>query len=186
MQLYADAAASFWREWIVNYDAEHQRSLGKDAASNSRQLLDEIRRWVGRQHRTLLRSARSAQQRISRAPARWMGGAFAAAALLIVLINLRSLLRAFHAHRLRAHPGRAPRESAALWYEQMLRRMARHGWRKSPSQTPRDFVVAIQEPALRQGVAAFTRAYESARFGHSVDDAQALPELLEQIHAQKQ
>ncbi|HYU46939.1 MAG TPA: DUF3488 and transglutaminase-like domain-containing protein [Terriglobales bacterium] len=185
IQLYADAAASFWREWIINYDAEHQRSLGTDAASNSRRLLDEMRRWVSRQHRALLRSARSVQQRITRSPAHWIAGAFAVTALPIVLINLRSILRALRARRLRAHPDRAPRESASLWYEQMLRRMARHGWRKSPSQTPRDFVVAIQEPGLQQGVAAFTRAYESARFGHSVDDARALPGLLEEIGAEK-
>jgi transglutaminase-like putative cysteine protease len=185
LQLYADAAASFWREWIINYDAEHQRSLGQDAASNSRRLLDEMRRWVSQQHRALLRSARSVQQRITRSPAHWIAGAFAVTALLIVLINLRSLLRAVRARRLRAHPDRAPRESASLWYEQMLRRMARHGWRKAPSQTPRDFVVAIQEPGLQKGVAAFTRAYESARFGHSVDDARALPELLEEIRAEK-
>jgi protein-glutamine gamma-glutamyltransferase len=185
LQLYADAAASFWREWIINYDAEHQRSLGQDAASNSRRLLDRMRHWVSRQHRALLRSARSVQQRINRSPAHWIAGAFAVTALLIVLINLRSILRALRARRLRANPGRAPRESASLWYEQMLRRLARHGWRKAPSQTPRDFVAAIQEPGLQQGVAAFTRAYESARFGHSVDDACALPELLEEIRAEK-
>jgi protein-glutamine gamma-glutamyltransferase len=185
IQLYADAAASFWREWIINYDAEHQRSLGKDAASNSRRLLDGMRNWVSRQHRALLRSARSVQQRITHSPAHWIAGALAVTALLIVLINLRSILRALRACRLRAHPDRAPRESASLWYEQMLRRMARHGWHKSPSQTPRDFVVTIQEPGLQQGVAAFTRAYESARFGHSVKDARALPELLEEIRAEK-
>jgi protein-glutamine gamma-glutamyltransferase len=185
LQLYADAAASFWREWIINYDAEHQRSLGQDAASNSRRLLDGMRNWVSRQHRALLRSARSVQQRFDRSPGHWIAGAFAVTALLIFLINLRSILRALRARRLRAHPDRAPRESASLWYEQMLRRMARHGWRKVPSQTPRDFVVTIQEPGLQQGVAAFTRAYESARFGHSVDDARALPELLEKIRAAK-
>ena len=184
-QLYVDAAASFWREWIINYDAEHQRSLGQDAASNSRRLLDEMRRWVSQQYQALLRSARSAQQRITRSPAQSMGGALAATALLIVLINLRSIIRALRARTLRAHPDRAPRESAALWYEQMLRFMARQGWRKSPSQTPRDFVVTIQEPGLQRGVAAFTRAYESARFGQSADDARALPELLEEIRAGK-
>jgi hypothetical protein len=183
MQLYGDAAASFWREWIINYDTEHQRSLGKDAASSSRHLLDEIRRWVGQQHRALLRSARSIQRRITRSPTRWIGGAFAATAVLFVLIKFGDILRALRARSLRAHPDRAPRESAALWYEQMLRRMARHGWRKSPSQTPRDFVMTIQEPGLQQGVAAFTRAYESARFGQSADDARALPELLEGIRA---
>ena len=184
-QLYADAAASFWREWIINYDAQHQRSLGQDAASNTRHLLDEIRRSVGQLHWALLRSARKAQKRITRSPVHWMGGAFAAISFLLVLINLGAILRLLRARRLRAHPDRAPRESAALWYEQMLRRMARHGWRKSPSQTPRDFVIAIQEPGLQKGVAEFTRAYESARFGHSVDDARALPELLEEIRAAK-
>jgi hypothetical protein len=114
-----------------------------------------------------------------------MGGAFATTAFLIVLMNLGAILRALRSRSLRAHPDRAPRESAALWYEQMLRRMARQGWRKSPSQTPCDFVMAIQEPGLQKGVAVFTRAYESARFGHSVDDARALPELLEEIRGAK-
>jgi hypothetical protein len=65
----------------------------------------------------------------------------------------------------------------------MVSRMARLGWRKSPSQTPLDFVAAIQEAALQKKVARFTRAYESARFGKSVDDAQSLPELFKDIAA---
>jgi hypothetical protein len=105
------------------------------------------------------------------------------AAFLIVLINFRHILRALANRRLRAHPDRAPRESAALWYDRMLRRLARRGWRKSPGQTPHDFVAAIQEPVLQSKVATFTRAYESARFGQSVDDARALPELFEEIMA---
>lgn len=181
MQLYMDAAASFWREWIINYDVAHQRSLGTDAASNSRRLFDELRRWTWRRHRSLLRSARAAHQRITRSPLRWLGGALAASALLIALSNFRRILQAVRARRLRAHPERAPRQSAALWYERMLHRLARRGWRKSRSQTPRDFVAAIQEPALQRRVAAFTRAYEAARFGQSMDDARALPKLLEEI-----
>jgi hypothetical protein len=59
--------------------------------------------------------------------------------------------------------------------------MARLGWRKSLSQTPLDFVAAIQEATLQKKVARFTRAYESARFGKSVDDAQSLPELFQDI-----
>jgi hypothetical protein len=65
----------------------------------------------------------------------------------------------------------------------MVKRMARLGWRKSPSQTPLDFVAAIQETALQEKVARFTRAYESARFGKSVDDAQSLPELFKEVTA---
>jgi hypothetical protein len=63
----------------------------------------------------------------------------------------------------------------------MVGRLARLGWRKSPSQTPMDFVAAIQEENLQKKVARFTHAYESARFGKSVDDAQKLPTLFKEI-----
>jgi hypothetical protein len=65
----------------------------------------------------------------------------------------------------------------------MVGRMAKLGWRKSPCQTPADFVAAIQEPALRTKVEKFTRHYESARFGRSVDDAEILPRLYDEITA---
>lgn len=181
MQLYIDAAASFWREWIINYDVGHQRTLGKDAATNSRHFLDDARRWIWRQHRALLRSARRAQEHFTNFPVRWLGGLIAFSAVLITLLNLRRLISGLRARSLRAHPERAPRESAALWYDRMVGRLARLGWRKSPSQTPLDFVAAIQETSLQKKVARFTRAYESARFGKSLDDAQILPELFDAI-----
>ena len=183
IQLYVDAAASFWREWIINYDSSHQRTLGKDAASNSRHFFDDARRWFAQKHRALLRSARRAHNHIADFPVRWLGGMFAAILGLLLLLNLRRVIRVLRARSLRAHPKRAPRESAALWYDRMVGRLARLGWRKSPSQTPVDFVAAIQEPALQKKVATFTRAYESARFGQSVDDAAALPQLFQEITA---
>jgi protein-glutamine gamma-glutamyltransferase len=183
MQLYLDAAASFWREWIINYDSNHQRNLGENAVSGTRRFFDDARRWLAWQHRVLLRSARRAHQQIADFPLQWIGGMIAVATAIIVLLNLPGLIRAFRALRLRSNPKRAPRESAALWYERMVGRMARLGWRKSPSQTPKDFVEAIQEPALQKRVARFTRAYESARFGRSVQDAEALPTLFAEITA---
>jgi protein-glutamine gamma-glutamyltransferase len=181
MQLYVDAAASFWREWVINYDSSHQRTLGKDAANNTRHFLEEARRWVVQQHRALLRSARRAHGRFTRFPVRWLGGFAGVVVGLLTLVNLRRLVGEMRARSMRAHPERAPRESAALWYERMVSRMAGLGWRKSPSQTPLDFVAAIQEAALQKKVARFTRAYESARFGESVDDAQSLPGLFREI-----
>src|SRR5271157_2434240 len=181
MQLYVDAAASFWREWIINYDVSHQRTLGKDAVYSSRYFFDEARRWLGRQHRALLRSARRAHDHFSNFPVRWLGGFIAFTAVAITLLNLRRLIGGLRNRSLRAHPERAPRESAALWYDRMVSRLARLGWRKSPSQTPLDFVAAIHEEGLQKKVARFTRAYEGARFGQSVNDAQALPELFQDI-----
>ncbi len=181
LQLYTDAAASFWREWIINYDVSHQRALGKDAASNTRRFFDEARLWIQRQHQAMLRAARGAHQHFSNFPARWLGGLIGLVGGLIVLLNLGRMVRGLRNRGLRAHPERAPREAAALWYDRMVGRMARLGWRKSPSQTPLDFVAAIQEETLQKKVARFTRAYESARFGKSVDDAQSLPELFRDI-----
>jgi transglutaminase-like putative cysteine protease len=183
MDLYLDAAASFWREWIINYDVGHQRSLSKDAATSSRLFVEQARRWIERQHSALLQWARRAHDHFTAFPVRWLGGLIAFATVLIALGNVRRLIGGMRARGLRAHPERAPRESAALWYDRMVDRMARLGWRKSPSQTPLDFVAAIQETALQEKVARFTRAYESARFGKSVDDAQSLPALFRDVTA---
>jgi hypothetical protein len=181
MQLYADAAASFWREWIINYDTNHQRSLSKEAATNTRQFLDEARQWMGFRHRALLRAARRTHRHISDFPARWLGGVVGIVAVFLSLVNLRRLVSAVRHRSLRAHPARAPREAAALWYDRMVGRLARLGWHKSASQTPLDFVAAIKETQLQGKVASFTRAYEAARFGQSVDDAQNLPRLFQEI-----
>src|ERR1700687_4318697 len=117
MRLYMDAAASFWREWIVNYDAGHQRTLGKDAAYSSRRFFEDLRRWVGRQHRALLRSARRAHQHMINFPVRWLVGVFAIAALLLTLLNLRRVIKGLRDRSLRMHPERAPRDTAAVWYD---------------------------------------------------------------------
>jgi transglutaminase-like putative cysteine protease len=181
LRLYADAAASFWREWIINYDINHQRALGKDAATNTRRFFDEALLWIQQKHHALLGWARRAHRQFTKFPARWLGGILGLVGILIVLLNLRRMASALRNRGLRTHPERAPREAAALWYDQMVRRMAGLGWRKSPSQTPLDFVAAIQEATLQKKVARFTRAYESARFGKSVDDAQSLPGLFQEI-----
>jgi hypothetical protein len=181
MQLYMDAAASFWREWIINYDVRRQQTLGRDAATNTRQFFDDARRWVGRQHRKMLRAARRAHGHMTTFPLRWIGMLLGWVLGLTALINLRRLWRWIHDRTLRAHPERAPRESASLWYDRMVSRLARLGWSKAPSQTPADFVSAIREETLQQKVASFTRAYESARFGNSVEDAQSLPELFDEL-----
>jgi len=184
--LYVDAAASFWREWIINYDTSHQQALGEQAAHGGRHLYGELRHWYARHYQELLNSARRTHARVTRSPGRWTLAILLLVAFVTVLLNLHRVVRAIADHRLRAHPDRSPEQAATLWYQHMLRRMERYGWRKSPAQTPHDFVSRIQEPALKNKVARFTRAYESARFGRSVDDAKALPELYEEIAAGNQ
>jgi hypothetical protein len=67
----------------------------------------------------------------------------------------------------------------------LLKRMARHGFRKQPAQTPAEFAQSIEDPALREEVVFFTEHYERARFAESVEDAERLPALYEEMTAKK-
>src|SRR6516225_5245622 len=58
--LYLDAASSFWREWVVNYDASHQRALGQDALRSTRTATEEMRDWARQKYAMILRRARRA------------------------------------------------------------------------------------------------------------------------------
>jgi uncharacterized protein DUF4129 len=63
----------------------------------------------------------------------------------------------------------------------MARAVARKGMKRSPAQTPREFLGKIADERLRMPVAQFTDVYESARFGNSAVAARRLPELYEEV-----
>jgi transglutaminase-like putative cysteine protease len=183
MMLYLDAAASFWREWVVNYDASHQRALGQDALRGTRTMAEQVRMWARKQYAAMLRRARQANLAMSKSPGRWTAIGMGAGLLLLLLINLRAVLAWMRARRLAAHPEEAPGEAAALWYMRLTGKLARKGLRKSESQTAREFVDAIEVQPLRTRVEKFTDAYEAARFGGSAGEASRLPELYEEVVA---
>ncbi len=181
ISLYVDAMASFWREWVVNYDVARQQSLAVSASSRTRHLLWALRHWWRRHYEDLLAVARRTGSTVAGSPLRWgLGGMLIAAALLFA-VKLPRLLLALENFRLAARPERSPRKAATIWYERMTESVARRGWRKSPTQTPDEFVARIDNAAVRQRVAEFTRHYQSARFDDSVEDVRRLPELYEEI-----
>jgi len=179
--LYVDALASFWREWIVNYDLGHQQTLALVARHNSREWLENFRKWRERKYDSLLSAARRAHNVVTASPGRWSSRGILLFALLLLGANASRLWRMFNKRQLAAHPEMYPRKSATIWYERMVRRLSRRGWHKSPQQTPTEFARRIDEPGVRERVAEFTRAYENARFGDSSKDAQRLPELYEEL-----
>ena len=183
LALYVDAMASFWREWIISYDSSHQYTLGQVAVSGSRNLWVNTRTWVRKHYESMLQWARRSQDRVEQAPKRWIlfGGAIALAFLL--LANIGRIARSLHERWLTAHPERSPEQAASMWYERMARALARQGVKKSGAQTPQEFVRRIEDSRLREPVARFTDAYESARFGNSSEHAQRLPELFEEVES---
>ena len=181
--LYLDALASFWREWVINYDAGHQYSLGREATRNSLEWFQRVRNWARRRHEALLSAARRTHRTVSDSPVQWTVAGGAIALLLILAANAQRVWRAFRSRRLAARPEKSPSLAATIWYERLTRMLARKGWRKSPTHTPKEFLIRIEDEAMRESVANFTRHYESARFGGSAQDAQRLPELYEEVTA---
>jgi protein-glutamine gamma-glutamyltransferase len=179
--LYLDAMASFWREWVINYDVSHQYNLGMQAAQDSRLAASSLLDWTRRRYDFLLALAGRVESAISRSPDRWI----VAAALILCLIfgagSAPYLRRALRQWRLAASPAKSPSLAASIWYERMQRLLERRGWRRSPSQTPQEFVRSIEDSAVRNCVRQFTAIYESARFGGSSQDAEQLPGLYDEV-----
>ncbi len=181
--LYIDAMASFWRDWVVSYDSSNQRMLGQNAMVGSRIMWEGVRTWAREHYASMLKWARRSQDRVEHSPRRWaLVGAGIALALLL-LGNLGRIARMVHEAWLRRHPERSPEQAASMWYERMARMLRRSGIQKTKAQTPQEFAKKIDDSRLREPVARFTDAYESARFGDSTDDARRLPELYEAVEA---
>jgi transglutaminase-like putative cysteine protease len=179
--LYLDAAASFWREWVISYDTSHQNILGQAVLNGTRGSWERARMWARLHYERLLNWARKGQRGVEHAPGRWFTGGVTIAFLLLVVGNVGRIARMIRTKRLEAHPERSPDEAAAMWYDRMARYLARRGVPKSPTQTAQEFVRVIEDERLRTPVRRFTDAYESARFGNSSDDALRLPELFEEV-----
>jgi len=181
--LYVDAMASFWREWIVSYDASHQYVLGKAAITSSRGAWEGARRWARQHYESMLRWARRSQERVEHSPGRWVILGAVVVVALLVLANLGRISRWLYEKWLGAHPERSPEQAASMWYARMARSLAKRGVAKTETQTAQEFVRKIELERLREPVARFTTVYESARFGNSAEDAQRLPELYEEVEA---
>lgn len=181
--LYIDAFREFWREWVVNYDFAHQRTLSTTAVAQGASALDNIGRWARARYFDMLYNGFKAHEAVAKSP-----GRFVFLAILLVV----GVLLAVYAGRIRdmwrhwtllRNPARKPEAAAAFFYRRMTEAAARGGWRKLPSQTPEEFVAAIADQSMRESVAVFTLHYQRARFADSVRDSVLLPGLLEQVTA---
>jgi hypothetical protein len=179
--LYADAMASFWREWVVSYDVTHQYILGHRATQGGAEWIRRLQRWERREYGAWLNAARRTGRAVSDAPWRWGGIALGGTALLLLGAYSARLWRAILRRRVAARPERSPRVAATIWYERVLRMLAKRGWQKLPAQTPAEFVAGLKDDGVRAPLARFAEHYERARFGDSADDAARLPEVYEEV-----
>jgi transglutaminase-like putative cysteine protease len=179
--MYLDAMSSFWRDWIVNYDLGHQLRLTQDAGRGSRELVSHAQSWAVGKYEATLAWARKVQERVGSSAVKWVFRAFAVLLLVTFATSVPRLLAFLRKFRLARRPERAPHLAASIWYQRMLKILARRGWQKSPAQTPEEFASAIRDVQLKQRVTNFTEHYENARFGGSAEEASRLSEIYDEI-----
>lgn len=181
LALYVDAMASFWRDWVVSYDASNQYVLSRAAISGSRNMWEGARSWARHKYASMLQWAKRSQDRVQNSPRRWTIIGIGIVLSLLLMANLGRIARLLQEMWLGAHPERSPEQAASMWYERMTRILAKHGMRKPKAETPQEFANRLENIRWREPVTRFTRVYEAARFGNSAEDAQRLPELYEEV-----
>jgi hypothetical protein len=78
-----------------------------------------------------------------------------------------------------------PRE-ASLTYQRLLSALLKKGFRKKPSQTPREFAFSFLGTPWGPGVMEFTKLYNTLRYGQAPVSIALLREILQEIAGVKQ
>ena len=185
LSLYMDAASQMWREWIINYDFSHQMKLSSEISNTTGNAQFTVRAWMAQRYNAAVRMVLNWQRRLSEMSPREMASWCVVLGLLLALPFAPRAWRTFDRARAARDPQRAPRTAASFWYMRMLKRMAREGFRKEAAQTPAEFAESIDDPHVRRDVVIFTEHYERARFADSVEDAERLPGLYDEIAGKK-
>jgi transglutaminase-like putative cysteine protease len=174
MNLYLDAAGTFWQQWVVAYDPRRQGSLA-DRLTSGRMGFG----WI----RQLWRSAAPPASAMD-----WLRR-YSASILLACLIGIAAWLGGPGiASRLRmrlrvrrVRQGKAGTGDATLLYRQMLAIVKRRGFQKPAWFTPAEFAASLPDGPFGRAVGEFTAVYNSVRFGGQTEAAQHLSVLLDRL-----
>jgi hypothetical protein len=176
MNLYLDAAGTFWQEWVVAYDPRRQGSLADrleqgaghigfrwlDGLWHSGGVPASTIAWLRRYGATILLA-------FALGMAGWLAGPRA----------IRWLRMRVRVQRVRR--GQVSAQDATLLYRQMLVIVKRRGYQKPVWFTPAEFAASLPAGAFGRAVGEFTVEYNAVRFGGRTDAAQRLSMLLDEL-----
>jgi protein-glutamine gamma-glutamyltransferase len=178
INMYVDAADTFWQEWVVGYDLDQQLTLAFG--------VDQSRRlgvpWLVRAYRRAIAARLPGAGR----PVPVSGLLLALVGLAVGALLFRRRIAAYFAARGRTRPdagSAATVHEAARLYRRMLAALHKRGIRKPPFQTAGEFVSGLPDSSVRPLVAEFTIGYESVRFGENTGEISRLADLLRSIEA---
>jgi protein-glutamine gamma-glutamyltransferase len=175
--LYLDAAETFWQQWVVGYDPNHQGTLADRIEQAVRRL------GIGW------------SDSVSGAGSRWAAQAkvwfrrFGTGVLVALLMAYwvwwsgPELWRAMRMRRRveRVRRGQGSGADATLLYERMLQVLRRQGYQKPAWFTPMEFARSLPATRMGRAVEEFTTAYNAVRYGGSMEAAPRLSALLDEL-----
>ena len=182
MALYWDWFQFAWGEWVINYDFSHQLTLGQNLQKSSRSWSERARDLYHKKQDAAMQYLLALDRRIESSPTS-LPTVLLFLLVLLLFLRGRSMIRyALARWSLRARRGGNLTASlAALEYTEMLRLLEERGWKKSPSQTPLEFVSAIPAADLSAPISQLTELYQSARFGNHSARIEHMSSLLRSI-----
>jgi hypothetical protein len=175
--LYLDAAETFWQQWVVGYDPNHQGTLA-----------DRIQQAVRRLGIGWFDSLSGTGSQWAERGKSWLRrfGAGVLAALLVAFGLWRRGPGLWRAMRMRRRVERVRRgeisgADATVLYERMLHVLRRQGYQKPVWFTPLEFARSLPATPLRRTVEEFTTAYNGVRYGDRREAAPRLSLLLDAL-----
>ena len=175
--LYIDAAETFWQQWVVGYDPNHQGTLADRIQQVARHFGIG---WIDSLSDFWTRSAGRANRLMHRF------GPEAVLGILILYVCWAWGPKTIRELRLRRRVGRVRRGQASvadatLLYGRMLQVVEGQGYRKPAWFTPVEFARSLPPGTLGQAVGEFTVAYNALRFGGQTEVAPRLTALLDHL-----
>jgi protein-glutamine gamma-glutamyltransferase len=183
--MYLDWMQLNWNEWVVNYDFSHQMLLAQNVERGSRNWNESAREWF-----------RRIQDRGMGGLTRWQNSHAklslvfpAALVFLLVILRFDWIRTAFRCLSLylqlrSSQSDRSNPQLASRLYADLLRVLAKRGFRRAETQTPLEFAASSGlHPDLIPAVREFTNLYTAARFGNLPCDTIRLRTLLTQIRS---
>jgi transglutaminase-like putative cysteine protease len=181
LALYADAADTFWQQWVLAYDPSLQLTLAERMERSGRSF---GLRWL--EHMAAKIAAwKTRTVTWFRHYGVWLLAA--AAALVLAAWFTPPVWRALHmlVRVRKARQGQARMDDATLLYGKMLELLKRRGYQKPAWFTPHEFAASLPRTEMGLLVGQFTEAYNALRFGGRVAVAPQLSHLLERLEQQR-
>jgi protein-glutamine gamma-glutamyltransferase len=180
LALYADAADTFWQQWVLAYDPSLQLTLAERMERSGRTF---GLRWIERIG-TNIAAWKSHTVSWFRSYGAWLLASIAALGLASwfappVWRTLHMLLRVH-----KARHGQASMDDATLLYGRMLDLLKRRGYQKPAWFTPHEFAASLPRGEIGLLVGQFTESYNALRFGGRASAAPQLSILLERLKQQ--